>query len=651
MGLVSVHALADEDIGAKHAGLGPPSLDSIARLAAAAFGMPHAVLFTIGEGGAALAGATPGAPADAAAAVVAGVGAGTAPPAPRVAAGLHVSARSLGHDLVVLLLGPRPFASAPADDALFAAISDAAAQVSAAHALDSRVKELEESLSRATIRFREFSETVASGIALVGLDGRIEEINGIAATILAVDPTDAIGRPFRDFVAPEDLDGALTEFRMRLGGDLTRRETEIHVLRPSGERRLLQICSSTISADDGVAGVCFAARDITEEREREAQHRRAERLASIAPLLSGVCHELNNPLTSIKSFAELLLLDPRSPDDREAIEIVRREADRAARIVTDLRLVARQTQEDGGNAAALDINEIVRDVIRGTQPDAEATGVEMAVQLEKRLPAVLGVRSQIERVVSQLVGNAIHALQDHEGKRRVSVRTSGSDTGVALRVEDTGPGIALEHVDRIFDPFWTNRSAGDGTGLGLSLVHGIVSDHGGAIRVDGGWGRGASFTVELPVPTEPPAPVREAPVRESNRRPLRILVVDDEGPIRFSLMRYMERRGHQVTQAEEGLKALQLVESAAEPYDIIVADLRMPSLGGVALYARLKERGEGLEQRLIFITGDAESPDAARGLEEAGVPVVLKPFELAEIAQIIEAQADVLGVRVQPSDG
>lgn len=158
--------------------------------------------------------------------------------------------------------------------------------------------------------------------------------------------------------------------------------------------------------------------------------------------------------------------------------------------------------------------------------------------------------------------------------------------------------------------------------------------------MDGGWGQGAAFTVQLPTASAAPRPGREAQVQGPARNSLKILVVDDEGPIRFTLARYMERRGHTVLDAADGEQALALLEDNSHaPFDVILADLRMPGLTGNELYAKLVGRGEGLEERLIFITGDAESPDAADLVKEAGVPVVLKPFELAEIAQIIETHA------------
>ena len=507
-----------------------------------------------------------------------------------------------------------------------------------------RLRSLEEDLWKSRTRYRELSEAAASGIAVVSTMGEIQEINHLAAVIIGMEPPEAIGRDFRDFIAPESLEQAMKEFGTRLAGDLKRRETEIKIVRPCGERRLVQICSSAILGDNGLEGVYFAARDITEERARDSQLRRAERLASIAPLLSGVCHELNNPLTSIKSFAELMLLDDRQPEDTEALEIIQREAARAARIVTDLRMVARQTQEESLNASVFDLNDLIREALQEVQNECTAAEITIQMELARGLPPSFGVKTQLERVVGQLLSNSIRAMREVEGPRRLKLRTATSDLGVEFTVADTGGGISPDHIDNIFDPFWTTRPTGEGTGLGLSLVHGIVSDHHGTIRVDGGWGSGAAFTVELPTAAAAPRPGREAQVQTPARKTLRILVVDDEGPIRFTLARYMERRGHTVMDAAEGEQALALLdEHLAHPFDVILADLRMPGLSAEELYARLRQRNEGLEDRLIFITGDAESPDAARLLEEAGVPVVLKPFELAEIAQIIETHAGMDG--------
>jgi two-component system, NtrC family, sensor kinase len=507
-----------------------------------------------------------------------------------------------------------------------------------------RIAELERRLQKAEERYRHLWSTGSSGMAILGTDGRVEEVNAVAATILGRQPDDILGREFRELVAPEDVGRLRAEFTLRLRGDLARRQMELQVLRPSGERRLVQVCSSGILDERRLCGVLFSARDMTEERAQEAQLRRAERLASVAPLLSGVCHELNNPLTSIKSFAELLLLDERPAEDVEALEIVQREAARAARILGDLRLVARQTQEESGNTSALCINELVREACRTVAGACAHSGIDVRVELAPQLPTLYGDGAQLERAIKELLANAVNALKGQTGPRQLRIRTFACERGAGLRVEDTGPGIEPQHLDRIFDPFWTTRTTGEGTGLGLSLVHSIVTDHRGSIRVEGGWREGAAFTVEFPAPAEFCMPAGGGDGRTAARRPLRILVADDEGPIRFTLMRYMERRGHLVREAEEGARALAMLDDEGEAgFDVIVADLRMPNLGGEQLYERLRERADGMERRVVFITGDAESPDAARLLVDAGVPVVLKPFELAEIAQIIEAHADLIG--------
>ncbi|HEU0079254.1 MAG TPA: ATP-binding protein, partial [Longimicrobiaceae bacterium] len=240
------------------------------------------------------------------------------------------------------------------------------------------------------------------------------------------------------------------------------------------------------------------ARDATGEASREGQLRRAERLASLGTLLGGVAHELNNPLAAIKSFAQLLLLDERPLEDQEALEVIEREAARAAGIVADLRLVARQTERSGGARGPVQLNDVVRGVLEMRRHTLRTHGVEVRAELARDLPPVHADPVEMEQVVLNLVLNAEHSLAGHPGERRLIVRTRPSATGVALRVTDSGPGIPREHLERIFDPFWTTREPGRGTGLGLSLVHGIVTEHGGTIRVDSEPGRGAAFGVELP---------------------------------------------------------------------------------------------------------------------------------------------------------
>jgi CheY-like chemotaxis protein/two-component sensor histidine kinase len=375
------------------------------------------------------------------------------------------------------------------------------------------------------------------------------------------------------------------------------------------------------------------------------QMRRGERMASIAPLLSGICHELNNPLTSIQSFAELLLLDERPAADREALEIMQREAHRAAAIVSDLRVVARRSQEVGSSRGLVDLNEVVETAVREHRDALGAVGAHVDCDLTPDLPAAWAVRAQIAQVVGHLLSNAEQAVRDASAERRITLRTFRSEHGVALAVTDTGPGIGPEHHDRIFDPFWTTRQAGEGAGLGLSLVHSIVADHEGRIRLDSAPGLGATFTIDLPFAERAPVAEEECDSDSAASRGLRGVGVDDEAANPVSHISYQQRRGPRLAEASEGGAALRLLDEASErpAFDVIIADLRMPGLGGDALLERLRERNEGLEQRVVFITGDADGPDAAALLQDPSIPVIWKPFELAEVTQVAEAQAGLAG--------
>jgi PAS domain S-box-containing protein len=507
-------------------------------------------------------------------------------------------------------------------------------------ALAEENERLAAALANSDSRHRNLVATCPLPIYSLDREGRVTEANQAAADVTGRTLEELLGASFHELVAAEDLEAVISGFNGSLTGDGPA-DIECRLVRPTGERRVVQLTRAAIERDGEIVGVQGIGRDVTEERSRDAQFRRVERMASVAPLLSGVCHELNNPLTSIKSFAEFLLLDERSPEDQEALEIVAREAERAARIVSDLRVVARQSQEAASTCSMVDVNEVVAIAIDSRRSTLESEGIEIRLDLKPDLIPAWAVRPQVEQVLAHLLTNAVQAMRDQEQPRCITVSTFPGDLGVVLQVADTGPGIRPEDHNRIFDPFWTTKEPGEGTGLGLSLVNSIVTDHGGRIRVDSHAGRGATFIVDLPAAEQAPTVTDPGVAQVAARRSLRVLVVDDEAPIRTSLTRYLERRGHTVQQADEGRAALALlgVSTNDAPFDIIVADLRMPGLDGQRFVAELRQRSDGLEHRVIFITGDAESPDVEQFLRDSGAPVVWKPFELAEVAQIVEAHA------------
>jgi two-component system NtrC family sensor kinase len=496
----------------------------------------------------------------------------------------------------------------------------------------------------AEAHYRRLFESAPVGIYTIDDQGKFTELNPAAEIMFGRSAAELIGRHFSEVVAPEDLDAARALTRQLYVDGLDMCEGDLHIVRPDGQRRLLHLGVSPIRAGEVVRGAHGLVRDATEERARDRYMHRAEQLATMGTLLSGVAHELNNPLNSIRNFAQLMLLDRRPDEDREALEIVMAEADRAAKIVADLRTIARQTRDDS-DREPVDVNEIVKHVLQLRRYTLGTNNISVVERLAPDLPPVWANRGELEQAVLNMVLNAEEALAARRGRRRIEIRTRQVPSGVQLQLEDSGPGIPEEHLERVFDPFWTTKAPGEGTGLGLSLVYRIVTDHGGDVRVRSEPGSGAVFTVLLPAtPVADPEP--DESFADEPPRPLRVLLVDDERALRNSIARYLRRRGHRVDEAQDGAAALAMI-SRTPDYDVILTDLRMPGLSGEQLLERLRSTGLGLHRQVVVITGDAAHADAARIVEATGAPTLIKPVKLQDVARAIEQHAD----RARTTDG
>ncbi len=478
------------------------------------------------------------------------------------------------------------------------------------------------------------------GIFSVDGNGRFLDANAAGLRILGRDLPTLRTLAFHDVVAEDSLAEAEARFRERLAGGDPLPRTELHLVRPDGERRLLHVTLGEPQRFGGGIRVHGIARDITEEKAREAQARRAERLSSVASLLGGVAHELNNPLTSIKSFAELLLMDERPGEEREAIEVIRKEATRASTIIDDLQALARQTREHApGERDTTLVNEHISRVIDMRQGAMQTAGIEVQQDLAWGLPCVTASRSEIEQIVLNLIVNAERALRSLQGERRLRVRTRGVRGGIEVSIIDNGPGIDPAHIDRIFDPFWTTQEPGAGTGLGLTLAHDLVSHLDGIISVESAPGEGTCFRVFLPPsPAAPAAPAAAPPAQ--GMQPLRVLVIEDQATVRRALVRQLEQRGHSVMEAGNGVQALDLLlAGSGESFDVIVSDVRMPGMDGGQLLREIGRSAPALVERLIFLTGETIDSACTELARDAGIPMLSKPIEMEELLREIERRA------------
>jgi len=393
-------------------------------------------------------------------------------------------------------------------------------------------------------------------------------------------------------------------------------------------------------------------RDVSERKKLDDQSRdgryqllQAEKMAALGQTISGVAHELNNPLATILSWAERLA--ERSVDDktRQGLEVILAESERAARIVRNLLTFARKRQT---TRAMVDLNQVVRETLALRAYEQKVSNVQVVEALSSGLPEVFADGHQIKQVLLNLVINAEQACIGANGRGTIVVRTShDADRGSAvLEVNDDGPGIAEERQGRVFDPFFTTKEVGQGTGLGLTVAYAIVQEHSGRIwleskPVSGPKGpaearsakEGTSFFVELPVSGQhlnaPAARAAQQPISLEAFKGLRVLVVEDEPALAVAVSEALEDAGFTVDRAGDGEEGLTRLTEAN--YDLIVCDLKMPRIDGMQFYRAMAVATPALARRVIFVTGDVAGTDAERFLEETACRWLSKPFRLGDL--------------------
>ena len=487
-------------------------------------------------------------------------------------------------------------------------------------------------LARSEARYERLVESASDAIFTVDEHGRFTAVNRALEVGVGRMRDVLIGHPLEELVDPVDHVAASVLLHETFAG--ARSRGAIRYRAPDGSLRNGSVITSPIMEDGRVAGALGIMRDVTDERRLAEQLLQQEKLAAVGQLVSGVAHELNNPLAGVMAFSQLLLASPAAKDEeaRRAVETIHREANRAAKIVSHLLTFARQQpperREADLNAIVLDTLELRRYSLRGNEIDVE-------LQLDDTLPATWADPFQLQQVVLNLIGNAEHALAGWSGPKRIIVRTSHTANELSLSVGDTGPGVPDDQRDRIFNPFYTTKPVGQGTGLGLSISDGIVREHGGRIRVESVAGAGARFIVDIPLVAPPRRTGDEDPVSidAPERAGRRILVVDDEPSMRAALGTFLGSLGYDVEEADNGEQAR--ARLASSEYDVVLLDLRMPDLGGDVLYRELCDRDPRHARRVVFLTGDTQSEPAQRFLRDAGRPSVSKPFQLDDLASVL----------------
>jgi len=377
----------------------------------------------------------------------------------------------------------------------------------------------------------------------------------------------------------------------------------------------------------------ISIREISERKKMEQQLQRAEKLSALGQLVAGVAHELNNPLAVITGYAQILTTREHPPTRvRGDLKKILYESERAAKIVRNLLRFARPQELQ---LSPVDINNLIEMVAENHATAIESGAITLRLRLDPTLPRTMADPHQLEQVLTNIITNAVQALTDHNGPRQLEVRSQREGSLLRITIADSGPGIPPDILPKIFDPFFTTKGPGKGTGLGLTICHSIIQEHHGKILVESEKGKGARFTIELPIVECPQPPTAAAPTETKSEAPRpvpprhRLLLVDDEPGILEVLGALFQQEGYWVDSATSGQEALSLMEAGR--YDVIISDLCMPGLGGEALYERVRALSSDLASRIIFITGDTVSGTSRAFLESTGNRWFGKPFNLDEI--------------------
>ena len=506
--------------------------------------------------------------------------------------------------------------------------------------------EAERALVTSEALYRRVIEAAPEPVLIVGPDGPVYA-NSAALRLAGMERIEQLREPgvervihLDDLPLLQESAEALRQARAQV------QPVEIRLQRDEGSVVHVEVLSM-LTEWDGQPAILFLGRELSGRRELQAQLIQADRLAAVGTLAAGVAHEINNPLAYVllnlqyllRELPQLTVSGERLEQLRDRLREAQHGAERVSTIVRDLREFSSTDHEQ---VAAVDLRLVLAAAIKVAGSQIAARG--RLVESYEDVPTVRGNAAKLEQVFLNLLTNASQALPPgHPEHHEIHVTLQSDAPGrVAVEISDTGTGIPPELLDRVFDPFFTTKPAGVGTGLGLPICHNIVSSLGGEISVRSEIGKGTSFRVSLHVMHAEPVhyhatPTPFAAVTSVAGRRGQVLVVDDELAVANMLSRLLSDE-HDVEVRTTGQEALDALLGDRQ-FDVVMCDLLMPGMSGMALYEQLRTARPGLERRLVFMTGGAFTHRAAEFLNTVDNPRVEKPFDVRKVRRLVRELA------------
>ncbi|MBI5422876.1 MAG: response regulator [Opitutae bacterium] len=478
-------------------------------------------------------------------------------------------------------------------------------------------------------RYKALFENNALGVALLDPHGAIVAHNRRFEQVLQLEARPSPARfELGEWLAPSERGrlGQLLAALERQGPASAPTLGQFLFEFPGGATRMIELHCSWV-AETGQ--VCAFLEDITDQNALEQQLARQEKQNMLDTLVAGVAHELNNKLTPVLGFAELLeAVAP--PALRPHTQCIRQSSREAAQIIKQLLNIARPADTD---FALTDLAALCREAVQMLRYQLQEHRCELHLRIPSDAVWVKGDAAQLKQVLINLILNALHAME-HVPRPELTLSVETGPEGAWLRVRDVGTGIKPEHLSRIFDPFFTTKGP-RGTGLGLSISASIARQHGGAITVESVVGAGSTFSLRLPVQA---SETRARPAEDRSARPAHydasrrsVLIVDDEEFVRQFMQEVLRVCfSCRIELAIDGQDAVEKLQRAN--FDLVLTDIRMPRLDGLQLRSWIAEHRPELSARVVFVTGNAGTLDLDSGLAHVpGAAVIRKPFTVDAI--------------------
>jgi two-component system cell cycle sensor histidine kinase/response regulator CckA len=518
--------------------------------------------------------------------------------------------------------------------------------------LAGRLRAAEERVHLAEARFAALVERGYDLITMVDREGRNVYTSPAVHGILGWTAEEFARTDFRELVHPDDHAAAARSFEAMWRDPATPARAVLRFRRKQGGYRALDSVSRNLFADPAVNAIVVNARDVTDERRLQEQLAEAQKLESVGRLAGGVAHDFNNLLSVILSCVEFMEDARRAglTPDPEDLSEVRRAAERARDLTRQLLAVARRQVIA---PRPLDVNAVVRDAERLFRR-VLGEDVALRVALAPRLPPVIADATQISQVLLNLVANARDALPTggivtiETAVVELDAEHAGAHAEVApgryvlLAVTDSGPGLSVEAKAHLFEPFFTTKPLGEGTGLGLATVYGILRQLGGHVWAYSEPGMGATFKCHLPAAPEGTVVLPAAPIAAARTRPAgtdRVLLVEDDPSVRALAARALEGAGYAVVVAAAPREALALARSAPAPIALLVTDVVMPGMNGRQLADELA--GTSPATRVLYVSGYTQNVIVHHGVLDGGLHFLAKPFTpsalLAKVREVLDA--------------